>query len=99
MRGVQTNIQFLKNIIANPEFVSGKANVDFIKDHPELFKYKPRQDRGTKVLAYIGDVVVNGNPDVKNLLDPQHRTCASPRSPHCQHHRAPPARHQEKLTS
>ncbi len=70
IRGVRTNIQFLQNIIANPEFVSGKANVDFIKDHPELFQYKPRQDRGTKVLAYIGDVVVNGNPDVKNLMDP-----------------------------
>ncbi|MBC6607701.1 pyruvate carboxylase [Hymenobacter sp. BT188] len=70
IRGVQTNIQFLQNIIANPEFVNGKANVDFIKDHPELFQYKPRQDRGTKVLAYIGDVVVNGNPDVKKLIDP-----------------------------
>ncbi|SMC00493.1 pyruvate carboxylase [Hymenobacter roseosalivarius DSM 11622] len=80
IRGVQTNIQFLQNIIANPEFVSGRANVDFIKDHPELFQYKPRQDRGTKVLAYISDVIVNGNPDVKNLLDPS-RELRKPKIP------------------
>ncbi|MGY2132817.1 pyruvate carboxylase [Hymenobacter sp. HD11105] len=80
IRGVRTNIQFLQNIIANPEFVSGNANVDFIKDHPELFQYKPRQDRGTKVLAYIGDVVVNGNPDVKNLIDPS-RDLRKPKIP------------------
>ena len=31
---------------ANAEFQAGHATVDFIKDHPELFKFKPRQDRG-----------------------------------------------------
>ncbi|TGE24904.1 pyruvate carboxylase [Hymenobacter aquaticus] len=71
IRGVRTNIQFLQNIIANPTFVSGQANVDFIKDHQELFKFKVRQDRGTKILGFVGDIIVNGNPDVKGLLDPK----------------------------
>ncbi|TGE29101.1 pyruvate carboxylase [Hymenobacter metallicola] len=71
IRGVRTNIQFLQNIIANPTFVSGQANVDFIKDHQELFKFKPRQDRGTKILGFVGDIIVNGNPDVKGLIDPK----------------------------
>ncbi|MCB2379130.1 pyruvate carboxylase [Hymenobacter sp. BT635] len=71
IRGVRTNIQFLQNIIANPTFVSGQANVDFIKDHAELFKFKVRQDRGTKILGFVGDVIVNGNPDVKGLTDPK----------------------------
>ncbi|MCB2407788.1 pyruvate carboxylase [Hymenobacter lucidus] len=71
IRGVRTNIQFLQNIIANPTFVSGQANVDFIKDHPELFKFKARQDRGTKILGFVGDIIVNGNPDVKGLIDPK----------------------------
>ncbi len=64
VRGVKTNIQFLQNIIQAPDFVQGRATVDFIKDHPELFKLRGRRDRGTKLLQYIGDVIVNGNPDV-----------------------------------
>jgi pyruvate carboxylase len=71
IRGVRTNIQFLQNIIANPVFVAGQANVDFIKDHAELFKFKVRQDRGTKILGFVGDIIVNGNPDVKGLVDPK----------------------------
>ncbi|OUJ72642.1 pyruvate carboxylase [Hymenobacter crusticola] len=70
IRGVHTNIQFLQNIISHPEFVSGQANVDFIKDHSELFKFKVRQDRGSKVLNFVSEIVVNGNPDVKDLVDP-----------------------------
>jgi pyruvate carboxylase len=72
VRGVRTNIQFLQNIIAHPIFAAGEANVDFIKDHPELFKFKARQDRATKVLSFLGDVIVNGNPDVKGHVDPKH---------------------------
>jgi pyruvate carboxylase len=77
VRGVRTNIQFVQNIVGHPEFQAGHANVDFIKDHPELFKFKPRLDRATRLLGFIGDVVVNGNPDVKNNLDPRR----SPRRP------------------
>ncbi len=64
VRGVKTNILFLQNIIRHPDFVAGRATVDFIKDHPELFIFKNLQDRGTRLLSYIGDVIVNGNPDV-----------------------------------
>ena len=80
VRGVKTNIQFLQNIIAHPVFVSGAANVDFIKDHPELFKFKTRQDRATKVLNFLGEVIVNGNPDVKGLVD-KHRELRKPNLP------------------
>ncbi|MDU0371518.1 pyruvate carboxylase [Hymenobacter endophyticus] len=80
VRGVSTNIQFLQNIIAHPVFMAGEANVDFIKDHQELFKFKPRQDRATKVLSFLGDVIVNGNPDVRGLVDPK-RDLRKPRLP------------------
>ncbi|MCR5889580.1 pyruvate carboxylase [Hymenobacter sp. J193] len=80
VRGVNTNIQFLQNIIAHPVFMAGEANVDFIKDHAELFKFKARQDRATKVLNFLGDVVVNGNPDVKGHIDPK-RELRKPRLP------------------
>jgi pyruvate carboxylase len=70
IRGVKNNIQFLENLITNEDFISGKATVNFIQEHPELFTYKLRQDRGTKMLNYLADVTLNGNPDVK-IKDPK----------------------------
>ena len=32
---------------------------------PELFQFKPRRDRATKLLAFLGDVIVNGNSQSK----------------------------------
>ena len=69
IRGVRTNIQFLQNIVANADFQQGRATVDFIKNHPALFNFQERQDRGTKLLSFLGDVIVNGNPDVKGHWD------------------------------
>ncbi|RSK29557.1 pyruvate carboxylase [Hymenobacter metallilatus] len=97
VRGVSTNIQFLQNIIAHPVFMAGEANVDFIKDHQELFKFKPRQDRATKVLSFLGDVIVNGNPDVRGLLDPK-RELRKPRLPHFDPSTPPPPGTKDKLT-
>ena len=65
VRGVKTNIGFLENVIDNKEFFDGKATVNFIDSHPDLFKIKKSFDRGTKTLKYIGEVSINGNPDVK----------------------------------
>ena len=65
IRGVKTNIPFLLNIISHPTFVAGKSTVNFIQDNPDLFKLKTQQDRATKAVKFLGNVVVNGNPDVK----------------------------------
>ncbi len=64
IRGVRTNIQFLQNIVADADFQAGRATVDFIKDHAALFTFETRLDRATRLLHFIGDVVVNGNADV-----------------------------------
>ncbi|MBC6995205.1 pyruvate carboxylase [Neolewinella lacunae] len=66
VRGVKTNIGFLLNLLENEDFQRGKATVRFIPDHPELMKAHNFRDRGTKLLSYLADVIVNGNPDVKN---------------------------------
>ncbi len=65
IRGVKTNIRFLQNVIQHKTFKSGKATVNFIAKNPSLFKIKQSQDRATKIINFIGDVVVNGNSDVK----------------------------------
>ncbi|SHG14454.1 pyruvate carboxylase [Pedobacter caeni] len=64
IRGVKNNVQFLESLISHPTFVQGKATVNFIQEHPELFESKKRLDRGTRILTYLGEVSVNGNPDV-----------------------------------
>ena len=67
IRGVKTNIPFLENVITHPVFREGGATVKFIEQYPELFHFKIKQDSGTKVLNYLADVLVNGNPDVTRI--------------------------------
>jgi pyruvate carboxylase len=67
IRGVKTNILFLENVILHPEFEKGAATVKFIEKYPSLFQIRTRQDRGTKLLRYLADVLVNGNPDVSKV--------------------------------
>jgi pyruvate carboxylase len=68
IRGVKTNIPFLENVIHNDVFRSGRASTTLIDTTPELFKLKPRRDRATKLLNFIGDVTVNGNPQAKGFV-------------------------------
>ncbi len=65
IRGVMTNIGFLDNILSNQTFRNGDVTVNFIKDHPELFEIKKTRNRATKMVKFLGDVIVNGNEDVK----------------------------------
>ncbi|MFP6873592.1 MAG: pyruvate carboxylase [Verrucomicrobiales bacterium] len=65
IRGVKTNIPFLLNLLDNSQFASGRATTCLIDTTPELFKFRPRRDRATKLLNFLGDVIVNGNPAAK----------------------------------
>jgi len=65
VRGVSTNLQFLENVIGHPLFRSGECTTRFIDDTPELFHFTLRRDRATKLLQFIGDVVINGNSEMK----------------------------------
>ncbi len=65
IRGVKTNIPFLENLIAHPQFRAGQATTTLIDNTPELFAFKPRRDRATKLLNFLGNVIVNGNPHAK----------------------------------
>ncbi|TAL00222.1 MAG: pyruvate carboxylase [Verrucomicrobia bacterium] len=67
IRGVKTNIPFLENVIHNETFRGGQATTTLIDTTPELFKLKARRDRATKLLHYIADVTVNGNPQTKGF--------------------------------
>jgi pyruvate carboxylase len=69
VRGVKTNIPFLENLILHPTFGAGKVTTNFIDTTPELFRFRRKRDRATKILSYLGDVILNGRPEVKGKFD------------------------------
>ncbi|RDW73935.1 hypothetical protein BP5796_07377 [Coleophoma crateriformis] len=61
IRGVKTNIPFLTSLLTHPTFIEGNCWTTFIDDTPELFDLVGSQNRAQKLLAYLGDVAVNGS--------------------------------------
>ncbi|MBI4460490.1 MAG: pyruvate carboxylase [Acidobacteria bacterium] len=70
IRGVKTNIPFLENVASNPDFQAGRLTTRFLEENPSLLQFTPRRDRATKLLAYIAEVGVNGNPEVADKRKP-----------------------------
>ena len=71
VRGVKTNIPFLLNLITNEDFLAGTVTTRFLDDTPALFQFPARQDRATKLLSYIAEIIVNGHPEVKAKAKPE----------------------------
>jgi len=71
IRGVKTNIPFLENVVNHPRFRAGEVTTSFLDESPELFRLPHRADRATKLLSYLGDVILNGNPEVKGKKIPE----------------------------
>lgn len=65
IRGVKTNIPFLRNVLRHEQFQSGQARTTFIDNTPELFDFPRIRDRGNRALEYIGEITVNGFPGIE----------------------------------
>ncbi len=63
IRGVSTNIEFVINLLKHPTFLDDTYTTKFIDTTADLFVFKKRQDRATKILTYIADITVNGHPE------------------------------------
>ncbi len=88
IRGVKTNIPFLENVVNHPRFQAGQVTTAFLDDSPELFRLPTRADRASKLLFYLGDVILNGNSELKGRQIPKDlQTAVVPTSPGI----APPA--------
>ncbi len=72
VRGVTTNLRFLDQVVTHPSFADGSYTTKFIDQTPELFQWPRRRDRATRLLGFIGSVIVNGNPEVKGRKRPAH---------------------------
>ncbi|HMO51205.1 MAG TPA: pyruvate carboxylase [Kiritimatiellia bacterium] len=95
IRGVRTNIPFINNLILHTTFRNGEVTTTFIDDTPELFRWPQRRDRATKLLRYISEVAINGNPEVKGRTDG--RSLNAPVAPAAPMAETPPAGMRQKL--
>ncbi len=59
VRGVSTNIAFLRAVLEQPDFIAGDVSTAFIDERPELLSADPGGDRATKLLTWLADVTVN----------------------------------------
>ncbi|MBI1207966.1 MAG: pyruvate carboxylase [Azospirillum sp.] len=64
IRGVATNLGFVETLINHPRFKNADYTTRFIDETPELFGAATRRDRATRLLKFIAEVTVNGNPEV-----------------------------------
>ncbi|KAJ6168363.1 hypothetical protein N7497_001206 [Penicillium chrysogenum] len=71
IRGVKTNIPFLASLLSHPTFIDGTCWTTFIDDTPELFALVGSQNRAQKLLAYLGDVAVNGSSIKGQIGEPK----------------------------
>lgn len=87
IRGVSTNIAFVENLLKHPTFRANQVHTKFIDETPELFQFKPRRDRATKILTYLADITINGHPETAGRPKPP----AEARAPRLPRLRAEPA--------
>ncbi len=68
IRGVKTNLVFLESVINNQDFKKGNYNTGFIDKNKELYNFKPKKDRASKIISYLGNIIVNGHKDTDSTL-------------------------------
>jgi len=67
IRGVKSNVSFLLNLLNDETFRDGNITVNYIAKNPELMLQQNWRDRGTKLLNYLGEIITNGHPDIKEV--------------------------------
>jgi pyruvate carboxylase len=64
IRGLRTNLTFLQSIVDHEAFKTGNYTTRFIDQSSDLLGSLQPEDRATKLLAYIGEVTVNGKTGI-----------------------------------
>ena len=72
VRGVATNIPFLRAVLDDPDFERGGVTTSFIDERPYLVSARTPADRATKLLRHLAEVTVNKpHGDAPTQLDPR----------------------------
>ena len=78
VRGVKTNIPFLENVVNHADFQAGQRHHRAGWKRPRRCSSSPRGATAPpRLLTYLADVIVNGNPAVAGKPRPR----AHPRRP------------------
>ncbi|MBU3916166.1 pyruvate carboxylase [bacterium] len=86
--GIATNLNFLENLVCHPTFKNAEYTTRFIDESKDIFKFAKRRDRATRILSYIGNVIINGNDDVAGRPEPLY--AHQPIAPRFNQENAPP---------
>ncbi|WFD43349.1 pyruvate carboxylase [Malassezia psittaci] len=70
IRGVKTNIPYLISLLTHRYFVEARTWTTMIDDTPELFNMIHSQNRAQKILAYLGNLLVNGSTIAGQIGEP-----------------------------
>ncbi|MBW3648391.1 MAG: pyruvate carboxylase, partial [Actinobacteria bacterium] len=71
IRGVRTNLDFLRRLMEHPDFLAGGVTTSFLAEHPELTRAVNVGDRTSRLLLALGEATVNGLARPRRpLLDP-----------------------------
>jgi len=65
IRGVATNVAFLDGLVADPRFAAGAVTTSFLDESLARPTAPRRRDRATRLLDFIAETIVNGNPEVR----------------------------------
>ncbi len=76
IRGVASNLAFLEQVIRHPRFLRADYTTRFIDRTPELFEFRKPRDRASRLLHFLADVIVNGNPEATGRVEAAVRTPA-----------------------
>ena len=77
VRGVATNVAFLRAVLSEPDFLAGLATTSFIDERPHLTAVSTGADRASRLLSLLADVTVN-RPHGKPPAVPDPRTKLPP---------------------
>ncbi len=71
VRGVETNLAFVRALLLDSRFSKGDYNTRFIDETPELLELPPDSSYGAQLLHFIGETIVNGNAQVAGRSVPK----------------------------
>ena len=59
VRGLDTNVAFLRAVLADEDFLAGRVSTAFIDERPHLTAASAGKDRASRLLSLLADVTVN----------------------------------------
>ncbi len=81
-----------------PQFRGRRRDDDVYRQHAGTCSASvARRDRATKILSYLGDVIINGRPEVKGKVDPKRELPEPVIPPYARRARPPPPGLRNKL--